>query len=147
MRKIVITGASKGIGRAIAEKFLFHGFEVAVCARKISELESMAAEVKALNVTGKLHTAVCDVTDKAQFPAQRSGSQKIACRERLIEHSDRRCFRIIRRTETSPVGNPDSHCFKIIRCDRPQWQMHFILEFRRGRLPHNFHIGVPLVAR
>lgn len=36
--KIIITGATKGIGRAIAEKFASEGFDVAVCARSEADL-------------------------------------------------------------------------------------------------------------
>ncbi|MCF8246546.1 MAG: SDR family oxidoreductase [Saprospiraceae bacterium] len=38
MMKIIITGATKGIGRAIAEKFASEGFDVAVCARSEADL-------------------------------------------------------------------------------------------------------------
>ncbi len=36
--KIIITGATKGIGRAIAEKFASEGFDLAVCSRSESDL-------------------------------------------------------------------------------------------------------------
>ena len=36
--KIIITGATKGIGRAIAEKFASEGFDVAVCSRSEADL-------------------------------------------------------------------------------------------------------------
>lgn len=38
--KIITTGATKGIGRAIAEKFASEGFDVAVCARSEADLAS-----------------------------------------------------------------------------------------------------------
>ncbi|MBI1226348.1 MAG: SDR family NAD(P)-dependent oxidoreductase [Bacteroidetes bacterium] len=38
--KIIITGATKGIGRAIAEKFAAEGFDLAVCARSEADLAS-----------------------------------------------------------------------------------------------------------
>jgi short-subunit dehydrogenase len=38
--KITITGATKGIGRAIAEKFAANGFDIAVCARTEPDLAS-----------------------------------------------------------------------------------------------------------
>jgi len=45
MEKVcVVTGATHGIGRATAEKFLAEGFSVAVCARSREELDSLAAE-------------------------------------------------------------------------------------------------------
>jgi len=69
LKKLVITGATKGIGRAIAEKYLNNGYEVAVCARKANELNDMAEAVLKSGARGKLHTFVCDVTDKEQLKA------------------------------------------------------------------------------
>ena len=36
---LVLTGGSKGIGRAIIEKFVEHGFDIATCARNLAGLE------------------------------------------------------------------------------------------------------------
>jgi short-subunit dehydrogenase len=41
---IIITGATKGIGFAIAEKFASEGFDLIVCARSTDELKNMADE-------------------------------------------------------------------------------------------------------
>ena len=38
---IVVSGATKGIGRAIADRFAAQGFSVAVCARSEADLEEM----------------------------------------------------------------------------------------------------------
>ena len=48
MKNIVITGASKGIGRAIALKFAAEGYSVAVCARNKMDLETLEREVFAI---------------------------------------------------------------------------------------------------
>lgn len=42
--KIIITGATKGIGRAIAEKFAAEGFDLAVCARSEADLNRFKKE-------------------------------------------------------------------------------------------------------
>jgi len=42
--KIVITGATKGIGRAIAEKFATEGFDLAICARTEADLAGFKKE-------------------------------------------------------------------------------------------------------
>jgi short-subunit dehydrogenase len=44
--KIIITGATKGIGRAIAEKFASEGFDLAVCARTEADLASFKKEIQ-----------------------------------------------------------------------------------------------------
>ena len=45
----VITGASKGIGRAVAIKLASEGFNVAICARNAATLEQTAGEIRAHN--------------------------------------------------------------------------------------------------
>ncbi len=44
--KIIITGATKGIGRAIAEKFAAEGFDLAVCSRTEADLASFKKEIQ-----------------------------------------------------------------------------------------------------
>ena len=68
-KKLVVTGATKGIGRAIAEKFLANGYETAVCARNAVELNTMAEDIVKKGYPGSLHTFVCDVTDRNQLIA------------------------------------------------------------------------------
>ena len=46
-RRAFITGASRGIGRAIAEAFAEAGADVALAARTVSDLETVAAAVEA----------------------------------------------------------------------------------------------------
>ncbi|MEM1119561.1 MAG: SDR family oxidoreductase [Bacteroidota bacterium] len=48
MKNIVITGGTKGIGRAIAERFAQAGFNVAICARKKRGLKKVKKELEAL---------------------------------------------------------------------------------------------------
>jgi NAD(P)-dependent dehydrogenase (short-subunit alcohol dehydrogenase family) len=57
---VVITGASRGIGRGCAEAFAAQGAEVVLVARNRDELESVAARIRASG--GKARTAPCDVT-------------------------------------------------------------------------------------
>ena len=58
----VVTGASSGIGRAVALEFARRGATVILGARRVDRLESVAAECRALGVQA---TAVaCDVTSQ-----------------------------------------------------------------------------------
>lgn len=68
-KKIVITGATKGIGRAIAEKFALSGWSVAACARKTDEVEALLSFCQTNNPSpdSKFITQVCDVSNKEQL--------------------------------------------------------------------------------
>ena len=56
---VIVTGASKGIGRAIALEFAREGANLAICARGADALEATRAELAALGV--KVFAASCDV--------------------------------------------------------------------------------------
>lgn len=63
-RRAVVTGGSKGIGRAIALTLAQAGADVAISARNLAELEAVAGEIRGL---GQRCLAItCDVTDPEQ---------------------------------------------------------------------------------
>lgn len=66
MPTAVITGATKGIGRAIAEKLLVEGFDVAVCARSTNDLRDLHDEWERLYPERTVFMQNVDVKDKAQ---------------------------------------------------------------------------------
>ena len=71
-RRAVVTGGSKGLGKAIAAELLAEGAAVAICSRHPGELEATAAElmkVAAEVATGSVLAMPCDVTDPAQVTA------------------------------------------------------------------------------
>lgn len=57
----VITGASKGIGRAIAERFIREGSHLAICSRHEEELHHAKNQLQALNPDACIMTMVCDL--------------------------------------------------------------------------------------
>ncbi|GAB3578162.1 SDR family oxidoreductase [Hymenobacter daeguensis] len=62
---IVVTGGSKGIGRAVVERFLRAGYPVATCARSAPDLATLTTELRA-NVPGAvLHTLPADLSQQA----------------------------------------------------------------------------------
>lgn len=63
----VVTGGTKGIGRAIAETLAAEGANVSICARNAAEVDATVAALKAKGV--KAHGAVVDVADGAALKA------------------------------------------------------------------------------
>lgn len=66
---IVVTGGTKGIGRAIVERFGQAGFDVAVCARKTDELKKLEADFSEKFPSQKVYTLSADMADKKQVAA------------------------------------------------------------------------------
>jgi NAD(P)-dependent dehydrogenase (short-subunit alcohol dehydrogenase family) len=62
-KHVVITGASRGLGRACAEAFAAAGARVVLVARPSNELQELADSLRA---GGGASAAPCDVTDDAQ---------------------------------------------------------------------------------
>jgi 3-oxoacyl-[acyl-carrier protein] reductase len=63
----VVTGGTKGIGRAIAETLAAEGANVSICARNAGEVEQTVAALKTRGV--KAHGAAVDVADAAALKA------------------------------------------------------------------------------
>ena len=59
----VISGASKGLGKSMAEALAAEGVKIALVARNAELLDSVAAEIR--DAGGAAETFVCDVTDQA----------------------------------------------------------------------------------
>ncbi len=61
-RTIFITGASSGIGEALAAEFARRGYDVAIAARRAERLEALAGRLRSLGAARVLPVAL-DVTD------------------------------------------------------------------------------------
>lgn len=61
----VITGGTKGIGRAIIEKFASEGFDIVTCARTSDDLESMKKRIESTHHT-KVNVFVANMAQQKQ---------------------------------------------------------------------------------
>lgn len=64
-KKAIVTGASKGLGRAIAEELVREGVDVAICSRSQEEIATAGKELR--EAGGTVHEQVADVTDPTQL--------------------------------------------------------------------------------
>ena len=65
-RKAVITGATKGIGRAIAEALATEGYDLAVCSRHQEDLDALKTEFNERFPDIKILTKAVDVSQKKE---------------------------------------------------------------------------------
>lgn len=65
LRRVVVTGASSGIGAATVRRFAELGWQTVAVARRADRLKRLASETGA-------HVIVCDVTDEQQVAAMAS---------------------------------------------------------------------------
>jgi 3-oxoacyl-[acyl-carrier protein] reductase len=65
----IVTGASSGIGREIAEQFAAGGADVVVCSREQGNVDPVAESITASDRPGEALPIECDVTDREAVEA------------------------------------------------------------------------------
>jgi NAD(P)-dependent dehydrogenase (short-subunit alcohol dehydrogenase family) len=82
-RNAIITGASQGLGKAIAEHFIREGANVVLCARSKPDLAATQTELQKIAPRRKVLAHVCDVShetqvnDVVEFALQELGSIQV----------------------------------------------------------------------
>lgn len=61
---MVVSGGTKGIGRALVERFLEEGFDVVTCSRNVQDLEQLKREKKATFPDSQVFIAQADLSKK-----------------------------------------------------------------------------------
>lgn len=62
----VITGATKGIGKAVAQKLAFAGYNLAICSRNQSEIDTFKTELNRINPEAIIIGLQTDCSDPQQ---------------------------------------------------------------------------------
>ena len=60
---VLITGASAGIGRALAEQIASRAAELVLVARRVDRLDALAEQIRAAHSTVRAHSVGCDLGD------------------------------------------------------------------------------------
>ena len=66
-KNAIITGSSKGIGKAIAYRMAEHGARVIITSRKVDACEEVANEINSQFGTDKAKAIACNIGDKEQL--------------------------------------------------------------------------------
>ena len=82
---VLITGASSGIGKAIAKELSIHGYEVILTARNKEKLVKVSEEIKELGHT--THIIPCDISDENQVQNLFQESLKIGFVSSIINNA------------------------------------------------------------
>ncbi|MCV9387650.1 SDR family oxidoreductase [Reichenbachiella ulvae] len=69
MKNVIVTGGTKGIGRAVIERFAQEGYEILACARNQKDLLAMEDDVQSRFPNAKIHTFSADLSQKGQVLA------------------------------------------------------------------------------
>lgn len=69
MIHVVVSGATRGIGRAIAEKFVRNGAHICACARSETDLQVLHDDLKRINPHAHINCFSANVADKKQVLA------------------------------------------------------------------------------
>ncbi|XP_017290764.2 dehydrogenase/reductase SDR family member 11-like [Kryptolebias marmoratus] len=68
-RVALVTGASVGIGAAIAKELVRFGMKVVGCARSVEKIQDLATECRAAGYSGELVPFRCDLTSVEEIEA------------------------------------------------------------------------------
>jgi len=81
---IIVTGGTKGIGRAIINLFVDKGFEVVTCARSKADLELLRERIALEHNGARIHVMDCDLSQKKEIDSFVSYCQSHAANLKIL---------------------------------------------------------------
>ena len=107
-KKAIVTGGTRGIGRAVVEKFLQNGADVAVCGSRPETAEKAVEQLKAKYPARKIIAAAPDLTDSAsvneafaKIAAELGGldilvnNAGLSARASVFDYDDAECQKVV----------------------------------------------------
>jgi short-subunit dehydrogenase len=86
-KSILVTGGTKGIGRAIIERFGAEGFDVFTCARHIGDLEELKTDFESQFPTQNIYIFPADLSKKEEVLAFSTFVKKIGIPDVIINNT------------------------------------------------------------
>lgn len=84
-KRILITGASSGLGKQMAIEFAAHGRDLVLCARRLDNLQQLQQQLKQINPNIKVLIQQLDVDDhQAVFSAFERAAEQFGGLDRII---------------------------------------------------------------
>jgi NAD(P)-dependent dehydrogenase (short-subunit alcohol dehydrogenase family) len=88
MRKsILVSGGTKGIGRAILERFAQEGFDIFTCSRNEGDLVSLRASLASRYPSCSIHTYVADLSKKEEVMSFATGVKAIGIPDVIVHNT------------------------------------------------------------
>lgn len=106
----VITGSSRGIGKAIALAFAAFGAEVVISSRKLEACRAVAAEITAAG--GRAEALACNITEKSQIQNLIASARKIFGKVDILV-----CNAAVNPHFGSSLDIPDDAFEKVMQCN------------------------------
>jgi 3-oxoacyl-[acyl-carrier protein] reductase len=139
-RRAIVTGGSKGLGKAIAAELLAEGSAVSICSRNAAELDETAALLKeqAGDQAAPVYAMTCDVTDPDQVAGFVSAAtERMGGVDILVNNAGgARPGRFATLTDADWQADIEVKLFSQIRCIRAT-----LPELRRSAAPRVININ------
>ncbi len=86
-KSILVSGGTKGIGRAIIERFAQEGFDIFTCSRNAADLVALKGSLSSKYPNCSIHTFVADLSKKEEVMAFATGVKAIGIPDVIVHNT------------------------------------------------------------